>query len=393
VNELALISALITLMWASFFAVFLFYACYSAVLLFFYRRSGRMRDGRAEIEFFYPKVSLIVPVYNEEKTVAKKVQNIKELDYPSDRTEVLFVDGCSTDKTPREIENQARDCEKPVRVIRQGRREGYTRGMMKGIAESTGDIIVATDAGAYHSPDAIKHLAKHFKNPLVGAVTGKEIVLSHGKGSGPRLEKSYRFFYDLMRSAETQMSSTPDTKGEILAVRRDVCGNVSKKLELSPDASFDSCVPYEAKSMGYTTIYDGEATYYEYAPSSFMDRMRQQVRRATSLIGALLMYKVMLLKKRYDKFGLVIMPAHFVMNCLLPWLFLAGVGCLLALTLLGPMSTVPFWTIALGAVLVSDKSRVFLVSFVQSQVALATATLRLAARRESMLIETIPSTR
>jgi len=380
-------------MWASFFIVFLFYASYSAVLFFFYRRSKRLEGGEAATEFIYPRVSLIVPVYNEEKTIAKKIQNIMELDYPGDKIEVLLVDGCSTDKTPEAIEDQTRDCETTVRLIKQDRREGYTRGMLKGISSSTGDIIVATDAGAYHSPDAMKHLVKHFKNPRVGAVTGKEIVLGRSKGLGPRLEKSYRFFYDLMRSAETEMSSTADTKGEILAVRRDICDVVSKKLELSPGASFDSCVPYEAKLMRYTTVYDGQATYYEYAPSSFMDRMRQQVRRATSLIGALLMYRVMLLRRKYDKFGLVILPAHFVMDCLLPWIFLVGVGCLLVLTFLAPIITVPLWTIALGGILVTEKSRLFLVSFVQSQVALANATLTLAARRESMLIETIPSTR
>jgi len=196
-----------------------------------------------------------------------------------------------------------------------------------------------------------------------------------------------------MRSAETEMSSTADTKGEILAVRRDICDVISKRLEFTPDASFDSCVPYEAKLMGYSTVYDGLATYYEYAPSSFMDRMRQQVRRATSLIGALLMYRVMLLRRKYDKFGLVILPAHLIMDCLLPWIFLVGVGCLLVLTFLAPIVTVPLWTIALGGILVTEKSRLFLVSFFQSQVALANATLTLAARRESMLIETIPSTR
>jgi len=189
------------------------------------------------------------------------------------------------------------------------------------------------------------------------------------------------------------MDSTPDSKGEILAVRRDICNDILAKLEASPNASFDSCVPYQAKLMRYRTVYDPEAKYYEYAPASFMDRMKQQMRRATILVGALFLFKGMLLNKKHNKFGLVILPAHFVMQCLLPWIFLLGVCCLLILTVIDPMKTILLWIITMGAIVASRKSRFFLISFIQSQVALVIAIFRLATRRRSLFIESIPSTR
>jgi hypothetical protein len=188
------------------------------------------------------------------------------------------------------------------------------------------------------------------------------------------------------------MDSTPDAKGEILAVRKDVCNHILPKLR-SPNASFDSCVPFQAKLMGYRTIYEPEAKYYECAPSSFMDRMKQQTRRATVLLGALLLFKSMPLRRRYGKFGLIILPVHFAMQFLLPWVFLLGVGCLFVLTFVDPLKTWLLWVITLGALAASRKSRLFLVSFVQSQIALLVATFRLATRRESLFIDTIPSTR
>lgn len=385
-----LVNILEIVMWTSFLIVFLFYICYFLVLYFFYRRS---RYDKKSLGFFYPRVSLIVPVYNEEKTLAKKLQNIEELSYPSDKMEVVFVNGHSTDKTSEVIKNHTRKCSKSVRLIEQDEREGYTRGIIEGILNSRGEIIVATDAAAYHSPDAIKHLVKHFRDHEVGAATGKEIVLNDNRNLGPQLEESYRIFYDFMREAETEMDSTPDSKGEILAVRRNVCNSILAKLELSPNASFDSCVPYQAKLMGYRTVYDPQAKYYEYAPSSFMGRMKQQIRRATVLVGALLLFKGMLLNSKYKKFGLVILPAHFIMQCLLPWIFLLGASCLLILTVIDPMKTILVWIIAMGAVIASRKSRLFLISFIQSQVALVTAIFRLAMRRESLFIESIPSTR
>lgn len=385
-----LVYVLETVMWASFLIISLFYTCYFLILYFFYKRS---RYNKKSLDFFYPTVSVIVPVHNEEKIIAEKLQNIEELSYPTDKIEVIFVNGHSTDKTSEIIKNHTRKCKKFVKLIEQDKREGYTRGIIKGILNSRGEIIVATDAAAYHSPDAIKHLAKHFRNQKVGAVTGKEIVLGDNRKLGPQLEESYRTFYDFMREAETEMDSTPDSKGEILAVRKDICNSILASLELSPDASFDSCVPYQAKLMGYKTVYDPQAKYYEYAPASFMDRMKQQIRRATVLVGALLLFKGMLLNRKYNKFGLVILPAHFVMQCVLPSIFLLGVGCLLILTVIDPMKTILLWILAMGAAIASRKSRFFLISFVQSQVALVTAIFRLATRRESLFIESIPSTR
>lgn len=345
------------------------------------------------LAFSYPMISLIVPTFNEEKTIDKKIQNIANLVYPDDKMEVIFVDGHSTDQTTHIIQRQMKKCKKSIRLISQSRREGYTIGIIDGILNSKAKIVVLTDAASYHHPDAIKHLVKHFRNPEVGAVTGKEIVLGDNKKIGEELEESYRFFYDFMREAETEIDSTPDSKGEILALRKDVCNAIIKRLHTSQKFSFDSCVPYEAKLMGYRTVYDGAAKYYEYAPSSFIDRNKQQVRRGTFLVGALSMYKNMILNRKYGRFGLIILPAHFVMQCLLPWLFFLGSGCLLILTLLDPIKTLPFWIIFFGGVIVSKRSRNFLLSFIQSQWALVVAFFRLVSHKGSLHIDTIPSTR
>jgi biofilm PGA synthesis N-glycosyltransferase PgaC len=376
-------------MWISFLIVFSFYICYF-LLLYSYHRKGKR--NKQPLEFIYPTVSLIVPTYNEERIIAKKLQNIEELNYPREKLQVLFVDGHSTDKTLEIISEHAK-AHSNIGLIEQDKREGYTNGVIQGIVNSSGEIVVVTDAAAYYDSNAIGHLVKHFQDCRVGAVTGKEIVLTEDRKLAPELEQLYRGFYDFMREAETQIDSTPDSKGEILAVRRDICRNIITKLKLSQNASFDSCVPFQAKLMGYRTVYEPQAKYKEYAPTSFMDRMKQQIRRATVLIGALFLYKEMLLARKYGKFGLMILPSHFIMQCILPWVFILGSSCLLVLSIILPLKTLLLWIIALGTIVASRKSRQFLISFIQSQVALVSGIFRLATRRKSLFITTIPSTR
>ena len=375
--------------WASFLAIALFYTSYFILLFSYYRK---IKSAKTKLDFIYPTVSVIVPLYNEEKIIAKKIQNLNELVYPSEKIEVIFVDGNSTDKTVEILTEMSKTSQKPLTVIKQTKRNGYTKAVIEGISCSRGEIIIATDAASYHYHDALQHLVKHFADKKIGAVTGKEVVFGNSADLGPQLEKSYRSFYDFMRKAETVIDSTPDSKGEILAVRKEICLALFQKLNLSPNASFDSCVPYQAKLMGYRTIYDEEAKYYEYAPSSFSDRMTQQARRATVLIGAMVLYKNLLFNKNSGKFGLFILPVHFLMWCIFPSIFILGFVSLIVSTLLNPLAVIVLWIIIL-LLMVPTKSRYLLVSFTQSQFALVLALFRLLQRSESLFIKTIPSTR
>ena len=100
------------------------------------------------------------------------------------------------------------------------------------------------------------------------------------------------------------------------------------------------------------------------------------------------------MNKKYGKFGSVIVPIHFVMQVILPWLFVLGGISLFIMTVLDPLSTITMWgALLLVAVLVSLKNRALLLSFIQSQLALVIGTLRVATRRNSVIIDTIPSTR
>lgn len=386
---MSILASVEIVMWSSIGIVFLFYLGYFLILYLYHRKFGRAESPST---FIFPLVSLLVPTYNEAQTIEKKIQNVEEMDYPEDRIEAIFVDGNSTDQTVQIIEAHENECRKPIRVIAQTERKGYTEAIIEGVSNSKAEIVVLTDAGSYYEPSAMKHLVKHFVDQKVGSVTGKELILGDARRLGEELEVSYRFFYDFIRQAETEMDSTPDSKGEILAIRKEICDALIPTLRLHPKMSFDSCVPYQAKLMGYRTLYDSQARYHEYAPSSFKDRNKQQTRRGASLVGALLLFRNMLFKKKYGKFGSVILPAHFTMQVLLPWLFLLGMICFAIMTMINPLEVAILWFLIIGTIVVK-KSRTFLLSFVQSQIALITAIFRLSMGKDNLLIDTILSTR
>lgn len=88
-------------------------------------------------------VSVICPIYNEEKYITKCIESVLEQDYPTEDLEILFVDGLSTDKTRKIVSdyatryNQIRLLDNPHRIV--------PYAMNIGIKAAKGDIIIRLD--------------------------------------------------------------------------------------------------------------------------------------------------------------------------------------------------------------------------------------------------------
>jgi len=375
------------ILFASFFVAALFYAFFFFVLYYYNKKN---ENGKGSLDFFYPQVSMIVPVFNEGKIIHGKIKNLLELNYPKSNLEVIFVDGSSTDNTPEIISGYANN-HPFISVVRQESRKGYNAAVFDGFRKSTGEIIVITQADALYEPDALKHLVRHFMNPEIGVVTGKQVIMNRNGGLATELESSYRRFYDFVRIAETRMDSPFDIKGEICAIRREICGHLlSDNPKLLTKACVDCCLSCQARLEGYKAVFEPEARYYEYVTSTMKDRMKQQVRRGTILIESLFLYKKMLFNNKYGLFGSIVLPAHLFMLVILPWLFILGSISFLILFVTYPTNFLLFLVITVLALLAKPK---LFLSFVQSQIALVVATIRVATTRESQMIEQLPSTR
>jgi len=104
------------------------------------------------------KVSIVIPVFNEEGNVPilydklKKVLDNLGIDY-----EIIFVDDGSTDRT-REILEEIASKDKKVKVIEFARNFGQTSAMMAGMDFATGDVIITMDGDLQNDPEDIPRL-------------------------------------------------------------------------------------------------------------------------------------------------------------------------------------------------------------------------------------------
>lgn len=121
--------------------------------------------------FICKKLSIVIPVFNEEKTIDKLVEAISAVDVGCAK-ELIFVDDGSTDKT-RQILSKYRSIHK---VIFMDKNRGKGAAIRRGFKEITGDIVVIQDADLEYDPREYSLLMKPILDGDAEVVYGSRFV-------------------------------------------------------------------------------------------------------------------------------------------------------------------------------------------------------------------------
>lgn len=108
----------------------------------------------------YPSVAIIVPCWNEEKTVAGTIKSLLALDYPKTRLSIIVVDDGSTDGTLKAAKRFAKNPQ--VKIFSKPNGGKYT-ALNFGIEHADADIIGCLDADSFVMPDALLESIKKFE--------------------------------------------------------------------------------------------------------------------------------------------------------------------------------------------------------------------------------------
>jgi cellulose synthase/poly-beta-1,6-N-acetylglucosamine synthase-like glycosyltransferase len=289
---------------------------YALLLALLARLAGR-RETAAGWEGQLPVVTAIVAAYNEQEVIAQRITNLRSLDYPPDRLQVIVASDGSSDHTVARAHAAGAD------VVLDLPRGGKIRAQDAAVERAGGELLVFSDANAVWDRDALKRLVGAFGDPGIGYVCGDVSFLDAG---GTNQEGLYWRYEMWLRRMESGLSSVTSGNGAIYATRRDAY------LKVDPLAGHDLSFPFNMVKRGWRAIYVTEAHATEkMAPSiegEFARKRRMARRTWPTVFGSGLMSP-----RGYSPLYALMIFSHRILRYLVP--FLHGLALALNIALLG----------------------------------------------------------
>jgi poly-beta-1,6-N-acetyl-D-glucosamine synthase len=189
-------------------------------------------------------VSVIIAARNEERNLPAKIENLRNLDYPVERLQIVIASDGSTDGTAEILRTHGENVV-PV-VIEQS--NGKANALNEAVRRATGEILVFLDVRQSIDRDAISALVSCFADPAIGAVSG-ELVLESSSGA-PSADALgiYWKIEKTVRKLESETGSVVGVTGAIYAVRRDLYVEMPRGTILD-DVFVPMCVVRKGKRV------------------------------------------------------------------------------------------------------------------------------------------------
>jgi len=257
-----------------------------------------------------PMVSILIPVYNEESVIERRINNIFESTYPKDKLEIIVIDSGSRDNTRSIIETNFQN---RVILIREDQRYGKAHAINLGLGVCKGDIIILTDGPTLYDKETISELVNSFRASSVGGVSALYNVPLTGKSHVVDSEHTFWLHKDKIRILESRAYSTSWLSGEACAFRNKTITKVDEDT-----LADDSNIALQLISKGYRVIVNEETYFTEGSPSALYDYFKTKVRRALGGLIETLRFNSLLFKRQYGYFGLIIFPYRFFAQLISP---------------------------------------------------------------------------
>lgn len=289
--------------------IFLFFSLYLEVLFLITFFEERLKlatiSVRAKLSL-YPSVTIIVPCWNEEKTVSRTVDSLLELHYPKNKLAIFIVDDGSTDHTWEVIQKFSNN---PQVKLFKKENGGKHTAVNLGIENSTSELVGCLDADSFVDKDALHEIASAFNEDPKMMAAIPTIIIHAPKTILQKMQKTEYHTVAFFKRMLSPLDAITVTPGPFSFFRRSVFKEIGlfKKAHNTEDMEF--ALRMQSNHMRIRNVHT--ARVYTSGPETLYKLYRQRLRWAYGGMKNTLDYRFMIFRRRYGLLGMVSLPLAF----------------------------------------------------------------------------------
>lgn len=280
-------------------------------LLTFLDKSEEKEDEKLET---FPKVTITIPVLNEEDTITKTMLSAINLDYPRNKLEIIVVNDGSRDRTRERIEKVMwQHRETNIRLINHPKNRGKGESMNEALKIAKGDFFTCLDADSFIETKALKKILPKFADQRVGAV----LPLMRVYKPKTMLQKMQWCEYVInlfMKNIMASKDCVHVIPGPFSVYRADVVRQLGGFAE--KNITEDLEISLRLQKHHYKIIQLLGVSVYTVVPDTLKGVYKQRNRWYKGTMLNLFNYKGLVFNRKYGDFGMVQLPHVFASGLL-----------------------------------------------------------------------------
>lgn len=289
--------------------VFLFLTLYLEVFFLITFFEERLKLGvtslRAKLSY-YPSATIIVPCWNEEKTVSKTIESLLSLHYPKDRYEIFIVDDGSTDNTWNMVQKYASN---PQIKLFKKENGGKHTAVNLGIENSKSQLIGCLDADSFVDKDALHEIASAFNEDKDMMAAIPTIIIDTPKTIIQKMQKTEYHTVAFFKRMLSPLDAITVTPGPFSFFRREVFEILGLFKKAHNTEDMEMALRMQANHMRIRNVHT--AKVHTKGPETLYKLYRQRLRWAYGGMKNTLDYRFMLFRSKYGILGMVTLPLAF----------------------------------------------------------------------------------
>ncbi len=266
--------------------------------------------------FKYPGVTVIVPCWNEERTVYKTVRSLLQLSYPKDKLKIFLVDDGSTDSTWKVINRFSKYPN--VKVFHKENGGKYT-ALNLGLEKAETEFLGCLDADSVADKESLVRLMSYFeKDPEVMAVS-PSIVAINSKNFIQYAQKAEYDMSVFIKKMFGLLGAIHVTPGPLTIFRKKVFDDLGPYRHAHNTEDME--IAYRMQKNHYKIEQCHDAYVYTNTPTTVQKLYKQRLRWIYGFINNTIDYRKVIFRKKYGNFSIFTVPSGILSVLAVSFLF------------------------------------------------------------------------